>query len=216
MSEVSVKVLSRPLYVALKAMIDIIKTFRGHGVIGSNILIPKLEEAGFTCERKEEKGEWDDDDEVSNFYIVTLGKYRTELYGSTFEEQLVQFKYSGRPFVIIRPDAERAVEYFDMDTDESFTEFDDNGNPPKGVSLYAVVKDENQVPFYAGYLWDRPEERGQIIFNEGDLLYKFAREFAGITSGAGGKGFAGDENMRIIHEALENNKSWDAIIEGEQ
>jgi hypothetical protein len=151
----------------------------------------------------------EEDEYGKHFMFYSPFGYKPQRVGGrTWDDDFQAMKY-GNPmgFCLVVPAKETdEVEYRDIETDELYTDFDENGKKiNKEISLYAVVKEQEQVPAMVGWLVDTPEKRAELSVLGSTMAYTMARIFANKCSDKMGRGFSFSENMQFARDGIKEN-----------
>ena len=130
-----------------------------------------------------------------------------KLYGRSWEDEFETHKYyavnRGIGFCVIRPAIESdKPEYRYCHNDKEVQSYDKDGSPKTKKAFYAVVKHPEQVPMFAGYIWDTPEHREESTLFAGDVATVIARLLTGESPGdkMSGRGSSFNANMKHVGE----------------
>lgn len=122
--------------------------------------------------------------------IALDGKSRFIRLG-TWEDDFQTLLNRGMGLIVLKPDAEKDVEYFYAGTGRRVTTFDVEGNPKVGKPIYTVLKaDEPPALWFGSWVRDTPETREILTFDPLDLVGQLAMLINGEDAGraCGGRG----------------------------
>jgi hypothetical protein len=166
---------------------------------GNAAVLYELKDFGIEVEFKK--------DHNAEYALLSYNGNEIRIYLMTWKGQLEAQKLNSRMgFCVIKPDAERDIEYFYYN-DRPVKNFDADGNPrvARNTKIYAVVKNPEQVPMFCGYMFDTPEARERLNFSGGYLAQALDRLITGrdASSGLTGRGFSFSANVQHIAQYQE-------------